>query len=71
MADTINTYPEQLPLGNPRQSQPPADAGKVWVDPVLGNYVTGDYENGPRLRVSARVKHGTVPQRNHKVAKSV
>lgn len=68
----VNTYPEQLPPGNPRQSQAPADGGGKLVDPVLGNYlVGGDTSEAPRLRVNARVKLGTVPQRNHKVQKSV
>jgi len=31
-----NSYPEQLPPGNPNKSLPPGDGGGKFVGPVLG-----------------------------------
>lgn len=64
----VNSYPEQLPMGNPRQSLPPGDGGGKFVDPVLGDYLVDNVAgNAPRLRSNPRVKFGSVAQRNHKV----
>lgn len=67
----VNQYPEQLPIGNPRQSLPPADGGGDWKDPVLPNFITdGSYQSASRLRINPRVQQGSAPQRNHKVVKA-
>lgn len=67
MADEIvNSYPEQLPPGNPSQSMVPADGGNKWTDPVLGNYVTDPSAPVPRLRSNPRISHGSKAQPNFK-----
>jgi len=64
----VNSYPEQLPPGNPNKSLPPGDGGGKFVDPVLGLYlVDPTNNNAPRLRSNQRVALGTVKQRNHKI----
>lgn len=66
----VNSYPEQLPPGNPRQSLPPGDGGGKLVDPVLGNYLVDNVAGGaPRLRNNPRVKLGSKPAGNFKVSK--
>ena len=63
----VNSYPDQLPPGNPNQSLPPGDGGGKYVDPVLGLYLVDPAHNdAPRLRSNPRVTLGTKPQRNHK-----